>query len=74
MPLQKDQSNRKEKAETSLPALNIPPVSKKHQETFGILQPALKPFFPGWNLNLHLPEQDFKPGLYTFKVSLGKGC
>ncbi|MCF8039249.1 MAG: plasmid pRiA4b ORF-3 family protein [Desulfohalobiaceae bacterium] len=48
--------------------------STKSKETCGILQPALSPFFHGWHKNLHLPDQDFKPGLYTFKISRGKDC
>ena len=46
----------------------------KIQESYGMLQPALRPLFPGWVKNLPLSEQEFKPGLYTFKVSLSTGC
>ncbi len=48
--------------------------SMKTQETYGLLQPALRPFFPEWRKNLQLPDKEYKPGLYTFKVSLGRGC
>lgn len=38
---------------------------------FGILQPALQPYFPGWKNNLATPEWIFRNGTYFFKVSLG---
>jgi hypothetical protein len=42
---------------------NIPP---------GALQPILQPHFPDWRRNLVLPEQSLRPGVYQFKVSLGR--
>jgi hypothetical protein len=37
----------------------------------GILQPALRPYFPGWKNNLSASEWVFRDGTYLFKVSLG---
>jgi Plasmid pRiA4b ORF-3-like protein len=39
---------------------------------FGMLQPALQPFFPEWQTVWTLPGQEFQAGIYTFKVSIGK--
>ena len=39
---------------------------------FGELQPVLQPYFPQWQHTLVLPEFEFRSGVYTFKVSLGK--
>ena len=39
---------------------------------FGELQPALQPYFPAWRNTLAVPAQAFRPGVYVFKVSLGK--
>ncbi len=45
---------------------------EKAAEDAGILQAALKPFFPEWRNHLTLPEPEVRDGLYYFKVSLGK--
>jgi hypothetical protein len=39
---------------------------------FGELQPALQPYFPEWRNTLTIPHHEFRPGVYIFKVSLGK--
>ena len=39
---------------------------------FGELQPVLQPYFPQWQHTLVIPEFEFRSGVYTFKVSLGK--
>ncbi len=39
---------------------------------FGELQPTLQPYFPDWENTLAAPAQAFRPGVYVFKVSLGK--
>lgn len=38
----------------------------------GILQPTLQPYFPAWQNNLPTIEAEFRHGLHTFKVSLGR--
>jgi hypothetical protein len=38
---------------------------------FGVLQPALQPYFPEWRNNLSVPEWAFREGTYIFKVSWG---
>ena len=38
----------------------------------GVLQPILQPYFPEWKRVLPLPRWKFRPGTYTFKVSLGQ--
>ena len=38
---------------------------------FGVLQPALQPYFPAWQNNLSIPEWAFREGAHIFKVSLG---
>jgi len=43
------------------------------QDSLGALQPLLVPYVPEWQHNLAPPEWDFRPGRYTFKVSLGRG-
>lgn len=40
--------------------------------SFEKLQPTFQPFFPEWRNNLILPEVEFKDGIHTFKVSIGK--
>ena len=37
---------------------------------FGVLQPALQPYFPDWKNNLSFPERAFREGTYVFRVSL----
>jgi len=39
---------------------------------FGELQPALQPYFPEWQNTLAIPGDEFRSGVYIFKVSLGK--
>jgi hypothetical protein len=39
---------------------------------FGLLQPALQPYFPEWRNNLSVPERAFREGTHVFKVSLGR--
>lgn len=43
------------------------------QPSVGALQPVFAPYVPEWEHNLALPEWTFRPGRYTFKVSLGRG-
>lgn len=43
---------------------------KEERLSFGVLQPALQPYFPAWKNNLRIPEGDFRAGTYVFKVSL----
>lgn len=38
----------------------------------GVLQPALKPYFPTWNQTITIEQAAFQKGMFTFKVSLGK--
>jgi Plasmid pRiA4b ORF-3-like protein len=40
--------------------------------TFGDLQTTFQPYFPAWQQNLPGLSSEFQPGLFTFKVSLGK--
>lgn len=44
----------------------------EEKDSFGMLQPALQPFFPQWQTVWTLPGQEFQAGVYTFKVSIGK--
>jgi hypothetical protein len=39
---------------------------------FGELHPMVHPYFPEWDNSLEWPQQEFRPGLHTFKVYLGK--
>lgn len=39
---------------------------------FGVLQPVLQPYFPAWQNNLTVPEQEFRKGTCIFKVALGR--
>jgi hypothetical protein len=38
----------------------------------GVLQPLFQPYFPQWQRNLALPEQRYRAGTHTWRVSLGK--
>lgn len=38
----------------------------------GALRPILQPYYPGWQRVLEIPETAFQPGVYYFKVSLGR--
>jgi hypothetical protein len=40
---------------------------------FGILQPALQPYFPQWQNNLSFPTVEFLDGVYVVNVSLWGG-
>jgi hypothetical protein len=40
-------------------------------ESFGVLQPLVRPYVPAWQNNLSLPAWAFRPGIHVFKVSLG---
>jgi len=35
---------------------------------FGVLQPAVQPYFPEWQNNLTFPDVGFREGIYIFKV------
>ncbi len=39
---------------------------------FGLWQPLFQPYFPDWENNLVLPEDEFREGVFIFRVSLGK--
>jgi hypothetical protein len=47
-------------------------VQGKGAVEFGIWQPLLRSYFPQWDNNLTIAEQQFRGGVYYFKVSLGK--
>lgn len=38
---------------------------------FGFLQPVLQPYFPEWQQNLSLADEEFRDGRFIFKVDLG---
>jgi len=38
----------------------------------GALKPIFQPYYPDWQRVLELPKHTFKPGVYHFKVSLGR--
>jgi hypothetical protein len=38
----------------------------------GVLQPLFQPYFPQWQRNLKSPEQPYREGAHTWRVSLGK--
>ena len=42
------------------------------QPRFGAWQPIFQPYFPLWQENLRLPEQEPREGTFVFRVSLGK--
>jgi hypothetical protein len=39
---------------------------------FGDLKPAFQPYFSDWQNSLIVPQQEFRTGIYVFKVLLGK--
>ncbi|NJP10632.1 MAG: plasmid pRiA4b ORF-3 family protein [Leptolyngbyaceae cyanobacterium RU_5_1] len=39
---------------------------------FGELKPALQPYFPEWQTTLTVLQQEFRAGVFVFKISLGK--
>jgi hypothetical protein len=52
---------------------NIWQLESEEKIPFGVLQPALQPYFPEWENNLSIPEWAFRQGTHIFKVSLGRG-
>jgi hypothetical protein len=50
---------------------NILELEEEEKISFGVLQPALQPYFPEWKNNLSIPEWAFRDGTYVFRVSLG---
>jgi len=50
---------------------NILQLESEDKIPFGVLQPALQPYFPEWKNNLSVPEWAFREGTHIFKVSLG---
>jgi len=50
---------------------NIWQLESEEKIPFGVLQPALQPYFPEWENNLSVPEWAFREGTHIFKVSLG---
>ena len=51
---------------------NLPTLENERPISYGVLQPVIKPYFPEWEKNLQLPEDEFQTGVYVFKVSLGR--
>jgi hypothetical protein len=51
---------------------NILSLKAGEKMRFGVLQPALQPYFPEWRNNLSVPERAFREGTYVFKVSWGR--
>jgi hypothetical protein len=51
---------------------NILELEEEEKIPFGVLQPALQPYFPQWKNNPSVPEWAFREGTYIFKVSLGR--
>ena len=49
---------------------NILQLESEEKMPFGVLQPALQPYFPQWENNLSVPEWAFREGTHIFKVSL----
>ncbi len=39
---------------------------------FGAWQPLFQPYFPAWKNTLVLPEDEFREGVFIFRISLGK--
>ena len=50
---------------------NILQLESEERVPFGVLQPALQPYFPNWRNNLSVPEWAFREGTHIFNVSLG---
>jgi hypothetical protein len=50
----------------------VVPSDTSRDRLFGSWQPLLQPLFPEWQQTLDLPQQEFRDGVYTFKVSLCK--
>jgi len=51
---------------------NIVPLESGVKMPFGVLQPALQPYFPAWEDNLSVPGWTFREGTHVFKVSWGQ--
>ncbi len=49
---------------------NLRALQSEDSVPSGVLQPALRPYFPEWKRNLSLPEWAFREGAHVFKVSL----
>jgi len=48
-------------------------LESENKVPFGVLQPALQPYFPEWKNNLSVPEWAFREGAHVFKVTLWQG-
>ena len=51
---------------------NISQLEAEEKVRFGVLQPALQPYFPEWRNTLSVPEWAFREGTHVFKVSWGR--
>jgi hypothetical protein len=51
---------------------NVRALESENKVPFGVLQPALQPYWPAWRKNLSVPEWAFREGVHVFKVSLGR--
>jgi hypothetical protein len=47
-------------------------LESEDKAPFGVLQPALQPYFPAWQKNLSVPEWAFREGAHVFRVSWGR--
>ncbi len=48
------------------------PIDTEPYAPFGALQPVFQPYFPDWQNTLSTQKPEFRPGVHTFKVTLGK--
>jgi hypothetical protein len=48
------------------------PVDADPYAPLGALQPVFQPYFPEWQNTLSIQKPEFRPGVHTFKVCLGK--
>jgi hypothetical protein len=51
---------------------NLIGLEEKPIISFGVLQPVIQPYFPKWEKNLSISEDEFREGIHVFKVSLGR--
>lgn len=51
---------------------NILELERQQSISFGVLQPIIQPYFPEWEKNLRISEDEFQEGVHIFKVSLGR--
>jgi hypothetical protein len=51
---------------------NVLKLESEEKIPFGVLQPALQPYFSEWKNNLSVPEWAFQEETHIFKVSLGR--